>query len=96
MDGKQLDSMIRDTFNLGSNDPITPKQLNYVMGLMVPSNYLLQNHTIDGKPVTYNVPNRNEDMARGHRPWQVSILNDLSKDVIVIKGRQMGLNLAPL
>ena len=90
MNGKQLDSMIRDTFNLGSNDPITPKQLNYVMASLVPSNYLLQHHRVKGKPVTYSVPNYDSANALAHRPWQLEPLNDTSRNVVIRKARQLG------
>lgn len=95
MDGKQLDQAIRDTFKLKSGDPITTRQVNYMLQMLRPTNYLLAHHKIKGQPVTYSIPNHDETKALMHRPWQVGILNDLSREVCIIKSRQLGLTLSP-
>ena len=46
--------------------------------------------------MTFNVPNRDMSKASGHRPWQVGIINDQHPNKVVIKSRQLGLNLAPV
>ena len=92
MDGKQLVNMARSMFNLTPSDPITVDQLNYVLGMSKPSNYIIQHHTIKGNPITFNVPNYDISHALGHRPWQLEILNDLSQSVVIQKSRQLGLN----
>jgi hypothetical protein len=92
VDGKQLLKLARDTFNLADDADITPMQLNYVMTMIKPTNYLLEHHQIKGKPVTYSIPDYDLSRAIQHRPWQVDILNDLSKDVVIIKARQLGLS----
>lgn len=97
MDGKQLVKMARSMFNLSPTDPITMDQLNYVLGMSRPSNYLLQHHTINGKPLTFNVPNYDTSHALMHRPWQIQIVNSANQpDICVIKSRQLGLTLSPL
>lgn len=90
MNGKELEHITRETFDLTDTEDITTKQINYVLQMAKPTNYLLAHHTIGGKPVTYNVPNHNEAKALQHRPWQLDPLNDMSKDMVVTKGRQMG------
>ena len=93
MDGKQLTKLARSMFNLGPKDPITVDQLNYVLRMSRHSNYLLQHHTINGKPLTFNVPDYDPTHALGHRPWQVGIVNSANdQDICVIKSRQLGLN----
>lgn len=92
MDGKQLVKVARSMFNLTPTDPITVDQLNYVLGMSKPSNYITQHHTIKGNPITFNVPNYDTSHALGHRPWQLEILNDLSQSVVIQKSRQLGLN----
>lgn len=79
-------------FNLGPKDPITVDQLNYVLGMSRPSNYIIQHHSIKGNPITFNIPDHNVARALGHRPWQLGILNDLSQSVIIQKSRQLGLS----
>lgn len=96
IDGKQLLAIVRQMYNLSPNDPVTGDQLNYVIGMLKPSNYLLQHHTINGKPLTFSVPDYDTTKALAHRPWQVDIVNDLSQDVAIIKSRQLGLTLNPL
>lgn len=92
MDGLQLSNMIRDQYQLSDQDPITTKQLNYVLGMLKPTNYLLQHHTINGNPLTFRVPNKDMTRALNHRDWQIDMVNDMSKDVVFIKGRQMGMS----
>ena len=92
MDGKQLTKLARSMFNLTPSDPITVDQLNYVLGMSKPSNYITQHHTIKGNPITFNVPNYDTSHALGHRPWQLKILNDLSQSVVIQKSRQLGLS----
>ena len=78
-------------FNLGPKDPITVDQLNYVLGMSRPSNYLLQHHTINGKPLTFNVPDHDTTKALSHRPWQKMVIDDVNyPDLCVIKSRQLG------
>lgn len=79
-------------FNLSPTDPITVDQLNYVIMMSKPSNYIAANHTIKGNPITFNVPNHDISHALGHRPWQIGILNDLSQNVVIQKSRQLGLS----
>lgn len=91
MDGKQLVKVARSMFNLTPSDPITVDQLNYVLGMSKPSNYLLQHHTINGKPLTFNVPNYDTTRALSHRPWQKAVVDDINyPDLCVIKSRQLG------
>lgn len=93
MDGKQLVSMARDMFKLGPNDKISTDQLNYILGMSRPSNYLLQHHTINGKPLTFSVPDHDTTKALMHRPWQIGIVNAVNdQDICVIKSRQLGLS----
>ena len=68
VDGKQLVKVARSMFNLTPSDPITVDQLNYVLGMSKPSNYITQHHTIKGNPITFNVPNYDISHALGHRP----------------------------
>lgn len=68
MDGKQLLKIARDMFNLSPNDPVTVDQLNYTLGMLKPSNYLLQHHTINGKPLTFSIPDHDTTKALAHRP----------------------------
>lgn len=97
LDGKQLVKMARSMFNLSPTDPITMDQLNYVLGMSRPSNYLLQHHTINGKPLTFSVPNYDTTRALSHRPWQKAVVDDINyPDLCVIKSRQLGLILSSL
>lgn len=68
MDGKQLVKVARSMFNLTPSDPITMDQLNYVLGMSKPSNYIVQHHNIKGSPITFNVPDHDFSRALGHRP----------------------------
>lgn len=95
MNGKQLEEFIRKLFNLGPNDKITPKQLNYGLSMMDPVKYALSFHTIKGKPLTFEVPDYDTTRAIAHRPWQKEILRDSASDtpdICVIKSRQLGLS----
>lgn len=92
MDGKQLVNVARQMFNLKPTDPITVDQLNYVLGMSKPSNYIAAHHKIKGNPITFNVPDHDISHALGHRPWQVGILNDMSQSVIIQKSRQLGMS----
>lgn len=91
MNGKQLAKVARNMFNLKPGQPITVDQLNYVIGMSKPSNYLLQHHTINGKPMTFSVPDHDMARALNHRPWQRQIVDDINcPDLCVIKSRQLG------
>lgn len=68
------------------------KALIAYMKKNVPSLYALEYYRIRGKPITFNILNRNEKRARGHRPWQCAIVDDTHKDKIVRKSRQLGLS----
>ena len=63
MNGKQLDKIIRDTFKLEPDQPITVDQLNYVLGIIDPVSYILQHHTINGKPLTFTIPDHDTNKA---------------------------------
>ena len=78
MDDKQLVKIARSMFNLTPSDPITVDQLNYVLGMSKPSNYLLQHHTINGKPLTFSVPNYDTTKALPQRPWQKAIIDAIN------------------
>lgn len=84
---KELLDTARTTFKLSANEDPTPEQLKYVLSILVPSMYALSYHSVRGgkQPVTFVVPNYDEANARSHRPWQVDIINDTSKDKVVIK-----------
>lgn len=75
LDGKVLEKMVRDVFSLQPYDPISPQQLDYVLGMVRPSNYLLQHHTIRSKPITYNINMHDMSLARKHRPLIASGIN---------------------
>lgn len=97
MDGKQLVKVARSMFNLSPSDSITVDQLNYVLGMFKPSNYLLQHHTINGKPLTFSIPDHDSTKALAHRPWQKAVIDDVNyPDICVIKSRQLGLALSSL
>ena len=68
VDGKQIVKIAREMFNLSPRDSITVDQLNYVLGMLRPSNYLLQHHTINGKPLTFSIPDHDTTKALAHRP----------------------------
>lgn len=89
IDGKELVKMAQGMF--GTNR-VTPEQMAYVMDMLRPSSYLLRNHTIKGKPMTFHIPGRKEEKARAHRPWQVQMVNDPHPDLAVIKSRQLGIS----
>lgn len=92
MNAEHLEKFIRQTFNLTDTDDITQDQLNYALTMLKPSNYILNNHKIKGKPITFSVPDYDTNRALAHRPWQIGILNDMSKRVSIIKSRQLGLS----
>lgn len=92
MDGTQLVKVARNMFNLAPNDPISVDQLNYVLQMSKPSNYIAAHHKIKGNPITFSVPNYDTSHALGHRTYQIGILNDLSQSVVVQKARQLGLS----
>jgi len=87
--GKDLLNMAVEMY--GTTD-ITPEQLAYIMDMSKPSTYMLRNHTIKGKPMTFSIPNRDMSQAQSHRPWQQAILNDDSRNLAVMKSRQLGLS----
>lgn len=87
--GKELVKMTQHMFN---TEKITSEQLAYVMDMSRPSSYLLRNHTIRNKPITFYTSGRDSEKARAHRPWQVQIINDTHPDLAVIKSRQLGLS----
>lgn len=92
LNGTQLVKATRKMFKLSPDDRVTMDQLNYVLMMSKPSNYIVANHTIRGKPITFNIPDHNINRALAHRPFQVGILNDTYQDVIIIKSRQLGLS----
>ena len=87
--GEQLYKIAQRTFKV--EKPSTA-QLKYVMTMMVPSAYLLANHTVHGHPITFNIPGRDQEKAQSHRPWQVDIINDMHPNKVVMKSRQLGLS----
>ena len=68
MNGEELDNYIRNLFNLTPQQQITLKMLNYAMTLIDPVSYVLQHHKIKGKPITFDVPNYDQNRAVAHRP----------------------------
>lgn len=92
LNGTQLVKATRKMFKLSPDDRVTMDQLNYVLMMSKPSNYIVDNHTIRGNPITFSIPDHNINRALAHRPWQVDILNDTYQDVIIIKSRQLGLS----
>lgn len=86
---KQLYKTAQQTFNV--KNPSTA-QLKYVMTMLVPSAYLLAHHTVHGHPITFIIPNRDQEKAQSHRPWQIDIINDQSQNKAVMKSRQLGLS----
>ena len=74
----------------------TVEQIQYVIPMLRPTNYLLEHHTVKGHPVTYSIPNYgNHDFQKyfGHRPWQRAVLNDQAQSKVIIKSRQLGLTI---
>lgn len=63
--GVDIFKMAQDTF--GTTE-VTPEQLKYVMTMQVPSMYLLENHTVKGHKMTFNIPDRDQTKAQAHRP----------------------------
>ena len=66
--GADILAMGKDMFG---TEHLTEEQLAYIIDMLQPSTYMLKNHTIKGKPMTFSIPNRNYELARSHRPWQV-------------------------
>ena len=89
IDGKEIVRMAKEMYGTSN---ITPEQLAYVVDMLTPSSYLLRNHVIKNRPITFHIPGRNEEKARSHRPWQIQIINDPHPDLAVIKSRQLGLS----
>lgn len=90
--GADILNVIRHTFPNQGN--ITADQLNYVMTMLRPSSYMLQNHYVrNGKQrMTFFVPDHDPNKAQSHRPYQYQIANDVYRDLVVIKSRQLGLS----
>lgn len=86
--GADIIAMGEDMFG---TDKLTEEQLAYILDMLQPSTYMLKNHTIKGKPMTFSIPNRNYELARNHRPWQSAIVNDENPNLVVMKSRQLGL-----
>ena len=89
IDTKKLLEVAKLTFD---TDKPTAEQLKYVMTMYIPSMYLLAHHSVHGHPITFSIPNRDSSKAQSHRPWQIDIINDQSRDKVVIKSRQLGLS----
>ena len=87
--GSDIANLALKTF--GKED-ITPEQLNLLMDYMVPSRYILRNHSVRSgrQPFTFSVPNHDYSKATAHRNYGLQIANDLSKNLVVIKSRQLG------
>lgn len=91
--GADIVKVAKDMFN---TDKPTVEQIQYVIPMLRPTNYLLEHHTVKGHPVTYSIPNYgNHDFQKyfGHRPWQRAVLNDQAKSKVIIKSRQLGLTI---
>lgn len=86
-DGKTVVSMAKDMYR---TDNPSLLQLQTVMDMTVPVNYLLNFHKVKGHPVTYSIPNMDSEYARNMRNWQMAILNDQSQDKRIMKSRQLG------
>lgn len=89
LDSVKILKIAKLTFD--TNKP-TAEQIKYVMTMEVPSLYLLANHQVNGHPITFSVPGRDQTKAQGHRPWQVGIINNQHPNKVVIKSRQLGLS----
>lgn len=91
--GADIVKVAKDMFK---TDKPTVEQIQYVIPMLRPTNYLLEHHTVKGHPVTYSIPNYgNHDFQKyfGHRPWQRAVLNDQAKSKVIIKSRQLGLTI---
>ena len=73
----------------GTTKP-TASQFAYLLDMQKPSNYILRNHTINGKPLTFEVKSGDRTQALNHRPWQVEVLNSEHPNTVVRKSRQLG------
>lgn len=82
--------LVKMTQNMFGTQDITQEQLAYTMDMLRPSAYLLRNHTIRNRPMTFYISNRDKERMFSHRPWQVAIINDNHRDIAVIKSRQLG------
>lgn len=69
VNGKTIRRMAQEMYG---TDKITQSQLAYILDMLQPSTYMLRNHTIAGKPLTFSIPNRDSRRALAHRPWQQS------------------------
>lgn len=83
-------------YTFGKNS-VTPEELALVMDYLVPSQYILRNHYLKNgqQKFSFSVPDYatdNPELKLFHRPWQRQIVNDVYKDVVVKKSRQMGLS----
>jgi len=88
--GADIVKVAKDMFK---TDNPTVEQIQYVIPMLRPTNYLLEHHTIAGHPITYSIPNYgNHDFSKyfGHRPWQRAVLNDQAQSKVIIKSRQLG------
>lgn len=88
IDGKRLAEIAKHTFG---TTKLSKEQLLYILTMLNPSSYLLKHHRVKGHPITFHVSGHDSTRAHGHRPWQVGIINDQSRDKAVIKSRQLGL-----
>ena len=95
MTGEVLDKNIRNLFNLTPQQQITPTMLNYAMTLIDPVSYVLHHLKIQGNPITFDVPNYDQNRAVAHRPWQNKILRASASEVrglCVIRSRHLSLS----
>lgn len=91
--GADIVKVAKDMFK---TDKPTVEQIQYVIPMLRPTNYLLEHHTVAGHPITYSIPNYgNHDFSKyfGHRPWQRAVLNDQAQSKVIIKSRQLGLTI---
>lgn len=89
VDGQQVLKMAE---NMYGTTKITQEQLSYILDMLSPANYMLRNHSVKGHPMTFSITGRDRTKAQSHRPWQQQILEDESKDLAVMKSRQLGLS----
>lgn len=78
-------------YHMFGTTELTESQLGYIIDMLQPSTYMLRNHRIKGKPMTFSIPNQDYDLALNHRPWQKKIVNDMHDNLVVMKSRQLGL-----
>lgn len=89
LDGTLLMRYAESTFG---TKKVTKDQLAYLIKMLTPSSYILENHRVKNHPITFHISGHNMQKAQSHRPWQVGIINDQSRDKAVIKSRQLGLS----